>query len=75
MLVGSSDLSHFYSKYKADILDTKVIEKYINDFNSEELQKDLETKKCEACGGGAIVALLKSLKLIKFFKIKSCCSQ
>ena len=69
LLVASSDLSHFYSKYKADILDSKVIE-HINDFNSEELQKDLETKKCEACGGGAIVALLKSLKLKKFYKSK-----
>jgi len=62
LLVASSDLSHFYSKTHANILDSRVVN-YINDFNYHELQSDLESKRCEACGGGGIVALLKALKM------------
>lgn len=62
LLVASSDLSHFYSKSRANHLDTKVID-HINDFKYDELQSDLESKRCEACGGGGIVALLKALKM------------
>ena len=62
IVVVSSDLSHFYKKNKADQLDS-IIVNHINNFDFEELMKDFESKKCEACGGGGIVALLKAASL------------
>lgn len=61
LLVASSDLSHFYSKEEASIKDNRVAE-HINQFDIEELQCDFDSKRCEACGGGGIIALLKTLK-------------
>ncbi|MBI9070913.1 MAG: AmmeMemoRadiSam system protein B [Melioribacteraceae bacterium] len=59
IVVASSDLSHFYNKKNADHIDSKI-EKRIANFDFEGLQRDLENKTCEACGGGAIVALMKA---------------
>jgi AmmeMemoRadiSam system protein B len=64
LIVASSDLSHFYPRYKANELDS-VVEKRIGDYDYEGLYNDLEHKKCEACGGGPIVAMMKSLDIIK----------
>jgi len=36
----------------------------------DELQNDLDTKQCEACGGGGIVALLKAAKQNNYNKVK-----
>jgi AmmeMemoRadiSam system protein B len=69
LIVASSDLSHFYSKDKANFLDSQVVAR-INNFEYEELQNDLDIKKCEACGGGAIVTLLKTLKQKNYKKAK-----
>jgi MEMO1 family protein len=62
IIVASSDLSHYYPSTEANRLDS-VVEERINKFDFNSLQKDLETGKCEACGGGAIVALMKSSAL------------
>jgi AmmeMemoRadiSam system protein B len=62
IVVVSSDLSHFYKKNKADQLDS-IIVNHINNYNFEELMKDFESKMCEACGGGGIVALMKAASL------------
>ena len=64
LVVASSDLSHYYKKAEADRLDS-VVERRISDFDYEGLQADLETGKCEACGGGAIVAMMKASDKIK----------
>lgn len=69
IIVASSDLSHFYSANEADKLDS-IVEKRINDFNYELLQKDLQSHKCEACGGGPIVAMMKAAALKNFNKAK-----
>jgi AmmeMemoRadiSam system protein B len=69
VVVASSDLSHFYSATKANELDG-LIEKRINEFDYENLQKDLNAKRCEACGGGPIVSLLKSAALKNYRKAK-----
>jgi MEMO1 family protein len=63
VIVASSDLSHFYSKRKAFELDS-IIAKHISDFDYEKLQNDLDSRKCEACGGGPIVALMKAAALL-----------
>jgi AmmeMemoRadiSam system protein B len=63
IVIASSDLSHFHSKSKAYELDS-IVEKRIKDFECEKLQEDLEKERCEACGGGAIVAMMKSAELL-----------
>jgi hypothetical protein len=63
LIVASSDLSHFYPRNIAEKLDS-VIEKRIMDYNFEGLYNDLENKKCEACGGGPIITMMKSLDII-----------
>lgn len=69
IVIASSDLSHFYNKEIAYKLDS-IIEERISDFDFEELQSDLENHNCEACGGGAIVSLMKSANLLGFTKSK-----
>ena len=59
VIIASSDLSHFYSKKKAFELDT-VVAKHISDFDYDNFQYDLDKRKCEACGGGPIVVLMKA---------------
>ncbi|MDQ7816655.1 MAG: AmmeMemoRadiSam system protein B [Melioribacteraceae bacterium] len=62
LIIASSDLSHFYSRSMADKLDS-VVESDINNNDYEKLQSDLETGRCEACGGGAIVAMMRTANL------------
>jgi MEMO1 family protein len=69
LLVASSDLSHFYTKSHAKRIDSRIA-KHINEFNYDELQNDLDGKRCEACGGGGIVALLRALKINNFASSK-----
>jgi hypothetical protein len=69
LIIASSDLSHFYSKDAADKLDS-VVEKRIVDFDYAGLQSDLEKGKCEACGGGAIVAMMKAAEFFQRKKAK-----
>lgn len=69
LIVASSDLSHFYTKTKATALDSRVVN-HINNFDYESLQIDLERKRCEACGGGGIVAILKALSKKGYTKSK-----
>ncbi len=63
LIVASSDLSHFYNKNKAELLD-KIVEDKITKFDYNGLQNDLDKGYCEACGGGTIVTLLKLSELI-----------
>jgi AmmeMemoRadiSam system protein B len=63
VIVASSDLSHFYSKQKAFQLDS-IVAKHISNFDYEKLQSDLDSRKCEACGGGPIVVLMKAGALL-----------
>lgn len=64
LIVASSDLSHFYPREEANRLDS-IVEKRINQFEYDKLQTDLDTNRCEACGGGAIVAMMKAASIIK----------
>ena len=62
LVVASSDMSHLYSSEEANKLDS-VVEKRINDFDFENLLKDLDNHQCEACGGGTIAAMMKAAAL------------
>ena len=62
LIVSSSDMSHFHTKQEADKLDS-VVEKRINNFDFEKLQKDLDLRNTEACGGGPIIAMMKTASL------------
>ena len=62
LLLASSDLSHYYSAAEADQKDS-IIEKDINDFNLEQLSNDLANRRCEACGAGPIMTVMKTAEL------------
>jgi len=62
LIVASSDLSHFYSRDQAEILDSRIIER-INNFDYLGLQSDLDNKNSEACGGGGIVAMMRAFDI------------
>ncbi|MDO9067664.1 MAG: AmmeMemoRadiSam system protein B, partial [Deltaproteobacteria bacterium] len=63
LLLASSDLSHFHSQAEAKKLDQKVI-KGIENYDPEKLAGELAFEKCEACGGGPIVAVMIACKLL-----------
>ncbi len=63
IIVASSDMSHYYTKQKADELDS-IVEKAVKDFEYEKLQEYFERRVCEACGGGPIIAMMKAASLI-----------
>ena len=63
LIVASSDLSHYHSKTEAYKLDS-VVERRIIDFEYERLWDDLEKGRCEACGGGPIVAMMEAASLL-----------
>lgn len=69
LIVASSDLSHYYTKAEANRLDS-IVEKHINNFDYYGLLNDLENNRCEACGGGAIVAMMRISDLIQKRKSK-----
>lgn len=60
LFVASTDLSHYYPRSIAEELDSNV-ERRINNFQFEELRKDIERKLSEACGAGPTVAVMKAL--------------
>lgn len=61
LIVASSDLSHYHPYAEAVELDNVVI-KDVNSFNPEALFKDLSSGKCEACGGGPMIATMIAAK-------------
>lgn len=60
LIVASTDLSHYHSRKAANNLD-KIIEKRIADYDYNTLMEDLQNERCEACGGGPVVVLMKVL--------------
>lgn len=61
LIVVSSDLSHYHSQKKADIMDAKIAE-YIEALDYNGLMRDLNSGKSEACGGGLILSVLKAIE-------------
>lgn len=61
LIIASSDLSHFHSSDTANHMDGKWIQS-MRDYNVASLKDLFFSETCEACGGGAIIALMDSLK-------------
>jgi len=57
LLVASTDLSHFHPHDRAVQLDSRVVE-HIENFDPRRLSEDLATRRCEACGGGPVIAAM-----------------
>ena len=57
LIVGSSDLSHFYNYNVAKKMDAVVLG-YLKDGDAEGLLQSLENGTVEACGGGPMVVAM-----------------
>jgi AmmeMemoRadiSam system protein B/AmmeMemoRadiSam system protein A len=63
LLIASSDLSHFHSYEEAVELD-KILLKHVERFDPQGLSRDLKGGRCEACGGGPMVAVMLAAKAL-----------
>jgi AmmeMemoRadiSam system protein B/AmmeMemoRadiSam system protein A len=61
LLVASSDLSHFHPYDEAVRLDQVVIDDVLA-YDYEQLARDLDVRRCEACGGGPIITVMMAAK-------------
>lgn len=61
LIVASSDLSHYYNYDRAALLDNVVIED-IRDFDEEKLYRDVKQGRCEMCGSGPVIAMMKACR-------------
>ena len=57
LLVASTDLSHFHPYDRAVQLDRRVLER-VEAFDPRGLSEDLRARRCEACGGGPVIAVM-----------------
>ncbi len=63
LLVASSDLSHFLARSAAVQLDTRVLE-CLTRFDADDLDHRLAEEPNHACGGGAIVSVLRAARAL-----------
>ncbi|MDI6704478.1 MAG: AmmeMemoRadiSam system protein B [bacterium] len=61
LLIASTDLSHYHSYEKAVALDSIARDK-VKSLDDKGLIKDLQAGKCELCGGGPTIAVIKAAK-------------
>jgi len=57
LVVGSTDLSHYYPYRHALELDGKIVER-LNAFDVKGLIDDLDKDRCEACGSGPVITTM-----------------
>lgn len=57
LVVGSTDLSHYYPYKEAVALDS-VVRRHLEAYDIEGLDKDLRKGSCEACGAGPMIATM-----------------
>ncbi|MCX5813226.1 MAG: AmmeMemoRadiSam system protein B [Proteobacteria bacterium] len=57
LIVGSSDLSHYYSYDKAVNIDNIIVE-HLEKFDIKGLAEDFNRNKCEACGFGTMITTM-----------------
>jgi AmmeMemoRadiSam system protein B/AmmeMemoRadiSam system protein A len=63
LLIASTDLSHFHPYAEAKQLDQVVLDR-VSAFDPEGLSQDLGSRRCEACGGGPVVAVMLASRLL-----------
>lgn len=63
LLIASTDLSHYHDYDTAVRLDRIVLD-YIEAYDPEGLVQALERGRCEACGGGPVVAVMLAAKAL-----------
>jgi len=63
LLLASTDLSHYHDYDTAVRLD-RVVLKHIEAFDPEGLARDLAAGRCEACGGGPVIAAMLTAKAL-----------
>ena len=63
LLIASSDLSHFLPRSAAVRLDTRVLE-CLTRFDADDLDRALVDEPNHACGGGAIVSVLRAARAL-----------
>ncbi len=61
LLIASSDLSHYHPYDEANRLD-RIVTNDIAASDPDQLMRDLELERTEACGGGPVVALLTAAR-------------
>lgn len=67
LIVGSSDLSHFYNYSTAKKMDAIVVD-YLKNGDAEGLLKSLESGEVEACGGGPMAVVMFVARMMKAHK-------
>jgi MEMO1 family protein len=61
LIVGSSDLSHYYPYNKAVNIDNIIVE-HLKKFDIKGMAEDFNMNKCEACGFGTIITTMTVAK-------------
>jgi MEMO1 family protein len=57
LIIGSSDLSHYYPYNEAVRIDNIIVE-HLEKFNMQGLAEDSNRNRCEACGFGTIITTM-----------------
>lgn len=68
LIVGSSDLSHFYNYNTAKKMDSIVL-KHLKDNDADGLMQSLENGEVEACGGGPMAVVMLTARMMKADKV------
>jgi AmmeMemoRadiSam system protein B len=63
VMVASSDLSHYHDAQTAGALDQRVVDR-VERFDEEGLQSLLDDNPHHACGGGAMVAVMRAARAL-----------
>lgn len=63
LLLASSDLSHYHPDSEAKKLD-KLVANSVERYDPVQLAGDLSSEKCEACGGGPVVAVMLACRFL-----------
>ena len=61
LLLATTDLSHYYTGNQARVLDMNLVHR-VREYQPEVLHQDMVEGKAEACGGGALVAVMLALQ-------------
>ena len=63
LLLASSDLSHFHTSRRAEVLDSCFVS-HVLTLDAKGLARDLAAGKTEACGGGPVMTILLAAKYL-----------